>query len=94
MTTTVAPSSADRITAVYAAQRALYGPTVIAEASSLLEDLLATAERHGYARGGEGLGWLATSAAETATAGPTRTGPWANWPYCAAPCGRPSVTRG
>ncbi|MGW2501828.1 hypothetical protein ACWCXL_12050 [Streptomyces sp. NPDC001588] len=66
MTTTVAPSSAGRITAVYAAQRALYGPTVIAEASSLLEDLLATAERHGYARGVEGLGWLATSAAETA----------------------------
>ncbi|MFI1535541.1 hypothetical protein [Streptomyces anandii] len=66
MLTSTLSSSTDRIRAHYAHLNALHGPTVIAEASSLLDALLDTAERQGYDRDGEALGWLVTAAAETA----------------------------
>ncbi|MFE6555276.1 hypothetical protein ACFVHS_43975 [Streptomyces sp. NPDC057746] len=61
---TLAPAS--RIRIVYSQHRALYGPTVIAEAATLLEALLDTGERNGYPTEAEGFGWLATAAAEAA----------------------------
>lgn len=60
--------STNEITTWYAGLRALYAPSVIAEAAHLLDALHETADTYGHPRDSHHLGGLATAAAE-ATAG-------------------------
>jgi hypothetical protein len=62
------PSSAEQISDHYAELRGVYGTTVQADAAALLDALLDTAERQGYPRDDDGLGWLVPAAASTAAA--------------------------
>ncbi|MCX5239794.1 hypothetical protein OG824_31795 [Streptomyces prunicolor] len=56
--------SIDKVSALYNGRRALYAPSVIAEAARLLDALFETAERHGHTRTSDHIGELATAAAD------------------------------
>lgn len=60
-----APTSADRVRRIFDGYTGLYAPSVIAEAAAYLDDLLATAARHGHTdRHSDTAGWLVQAAAE------------------------------
>ncbi|MET9484775.1 hypothetical protein [Streptomyces sp. NPDC006638] len=64
--TTPTADSPTRVRRIYDRNAGLYAPSVVAEAASLLDAYLATAEQHGLDRkAADEDGWLALSASET-----------------------------
>ncbi|MFI0454534.1 hypothetical protein [Actinomadura sp. 6N118] len=64
-TTKTVTTSEQQISRHLARHRALYAPSVVAEAAAFLDDLLAVADRHGVDPTAEAAGWLVTAAAES-----------------------------
>lgn len=59
------PTSADRVRRIFDGYTGLYAPSVIAEAAAYLDDLFATAARHGHTNPrSDANGWLVQAAAE------------------------------
>jgi hypothetical protein len=56
-------SSHDEIARIYAGHSGLYAPSAVEDAARLLDDLVATAQKHGH-KAEDAAGWLALSAAE------------------------------